>query len=286
MRTGTKLGAFALGVAAIFGAALFVGSAAGPIDVGSGDGGEHASMGTVSDHVRGLAIADGGLRLELDHDVVPADESSPFGFRIVDGAGAAFTDFEELHERKLHLIVLSRNLVDYWHLHPTMDSRGSWTIELPAMAPGSYRVFADFQPVGGEPLTLGGEVVVPGSVELSVMPPAGKTDDVGPYQVTMTGHALVGESVLSFAVEEDGDAIRTEPYLGAAGHLVAVRTGDLGFLHVHPQPRIEGGTDITFVAEFPSAGTYRLFLDFAHDGDVHTAAFTVEVPSGAGPGGH
>ena len=102
----------------------------------------------------------------------------------------------------------------------------------------------------------------------------------------MTGHALVGESVLSFGVVEDGDAIRTEPYLGAAGHLVAIRTGDLAFLHVHPQPRNEGGTDITFVAEFPSAGTYRLFVDFAHDGDVHTAAFTVEVPSGADPGGH
>jgi hypothetical protein len=24
----------------------------------------------------------------------------------------------------------------------------------------------------------------------------------------------------------------------------------------------------------PSAGTYRLYLDFSHDGAVHTAAFT------------
>ena len=155
MRTGTKLGAFALGVAAIFVAALFVGRAAGPIDVGSADGAEHAAMDSASDDVRGLAIAEGGFRLELADDAVPADESSPFEFRIVDGSGAPFSDFEELHERELHLIVLSRNLVDYWHLHPTMDSGGSWTTELPAMAPGSYRVFADFQPVGGEPLTLG-----------------------------------------------------------------------------------------------------------------------------------
>jgi hypothetical protein len=167
-----------------------------------------------------------------------------------------------------------------------MDRRGSWTIELPAMAPGSYRVFADFQPAGGEPLTLGSDIVVPGSVESSVMPPSGHTDDVGGYEVTMAGHAVVGESTLSFGVAEDGDAVRTEPYLGAAGHLVAIRAGDLAFLHVHPQPRDDGDTDITFVAEFPSAGTYRLFVDFAHDGDVHTAAFTLEIPSGADPGGH
>lgn len=286
MNTGTKLGAFALGVAAIFVAALFVGRAAGPIDVGSADGGQHEAMVTESADVRGLAIADGGLRLELDNEAIRADEAVPFEFRIVDGSGAPFKDFEELHERRLHLIVLSRNLVDYMHLHPTMDSDGSWTIELPAMAPGSYRVFADFQPAGGEPLTLGADISVPGSVEQSVVPPAAHTDDVGRYQVTMTGHALVGESTLNFVVSEDGDAVRTEPYLGAAGHLVAVRAGDLAFLHVHPRPRKEGDTDITFVAEFPSAGTYRIFVDFAYDGDVHTAAFTVEIPSGADPGGH
>jgi hypothetical protein len=28
---------------------------------------------------------------------------------------------------------------------------------------------------------------------------------------------------------------------------------------------------------FPTAGTYRLYLDFKHGGAVHTAAFTVVV---------
>ena len=193
-------------------------------------------MGAVSADVRGLAVADGGFRLELANDVLPADEPSSFEFRIVDGAGTPFTTFEELHERMLHLIVLSRNLVDYWHLHPTMDSGGTWTVELPPLAPGSYRVFADFQASGHEPLTLGADIVVPGSVEPPMVPPPGRTDDVGRYEVTMTGDALVGASTLSFRVAKDGDAVRTDPYLGAAGHLVAIRNGDLAFLHVHPQP--------------------------------------------------
>ncbi|HEY5874465.1 MAG TPA: hypothetical protein VIT64_04155 [Ilumatobacteraceae bacterium] len=154
MRIGTKLGAFALGVAAIFVAALVVGRAAGPIDVGSANGGEHAAMGTESTDGRGHAVAETGWRLELANEVIPADEATPFEFRIVDGAGVPFNDFEELHERELHLIVVSQNLVDYWHLHPTMDSDGSWSADLPAMAPGSYRLFADLESADGEPLTL------------------------------------------------------------------------------------------------------------------------------------
>ena len=44
-----------------------------------------------------------------------------------------------------------------------------------------------------------------------------------------------------------------QPYLGADGHLVALREGDLAFLHVHPEEGAEPG-QIRFAAEFPSAG--------------------------------
>ena len=63
-----------------------------------------------------------------------------------------------------------------------------------------------------------------------------------------------------------------EDYLGAKGHLVALREGDLAFLHVHPDADRLG-----FMAEFPTAGAYRLFLQFKTGGRVHTAAFTQEV---------
>ena len=68
-----------------------------------------------------------------------------------------------------------------------------------------------------------------------------------------------------------------EPYLGALGHLVALREGDLAFLHVHPEAEEGSGPRVAFRAVFPSAGRYRLFLQFAHANGVHTAAFTVEV---------
>ena len=61
---------------------------------------------------------------------------------------------------------------------------------------------------------------------------------------------------------------------GAGGHLVALREGDLAFLHVHPD---EHADDVAFEATFPTTGRYRLFLQFKHDGAVQTVAFTQEV---------
>jgi hypothetical protein len=77
-------------------------------------------------------------------------------------------------------------------------------------------------------------------------------------------------------VTRDGRPVRTEPYLGAGGHLVALRDGDLAFLHVHPEER-EGGGPIRFRSTFPTAGRYRLFLQYRVDGKVETVAFTQEV---------
>ena len=66
--------------------------------------------------------------------------------------------------------------------------------------------------------------------------------------------------------------MKSERYLGAGGHLVALREGDMAFLHVHPT-----GDGPSFAATFPTPGRYRLVLQFRHDGRVRTVAFTQVV---------
>lgn len=279
MNTVTKLAAFAAVVAVSFGGAMAVGAAVGPIDV---SGNAHDAQGTmtadIADRPRGLAVSEAGFRLAVETDSVPAGTSAPFAFRIVDDNADSVTNFQELHDRPLHLIVLSRNLVAYFHLHPTMDPGGRWTVDLPPLDPGSYRVFADFQPDGAENITLGTDVSVPGMVASVAVPTPSTVSTVDAYTVTMAGTPALGAVELSFAVQLDDETIRTDPYLGAAGHLVAIRDGDLAYLHVHPH---EDATsrDVAFTGEFPTTGRYRLFFDFSHNGTVHTAAFTVDVPS-------
>ncbi len=281
MNTGAKLATFALVVAASFGGAAAVGAAIGPVDVGDDDRSSHnASSGDDADRPRGLAVAEGGYRLSLESDTVGAGSPAQFSFRIVDDRGASVTEFQQLNDRPLHLIVLSRNLVDYLHLHPTIDATGRWTVDFPALEPGSYRVFADFEPNGADNLTLGSDITVPGNLQAGEIPHPSAASTVGEYHVTLSGTPRVGDTELSFTVELNGNAVLPEPYLGAAGHLVAIRTGDLAYLHVHPH---QGDTTsgVTFTGEFPTAGAYRLFFDFSHNGEVHTAAFTVVVPVAA-----
>ena len=106
---------------------------------------------------------------------------------------------------------------------------------------------------------------------------------VGAYTVTLAGTPAIGAGKLSFTVQLDGETVRTDPYLGASGRLLAIRDGDLALIQGHPHEDATGPV-VTFTSDFPTAGRYRLFFDFSHSGTVHTAAFTVDVPS-AGHGG-
>jgi hypothetical protein len=281
VNAGLKLAAFAAAVSLVFGGAMAVGTAAGPIEVTSGGGtSAHGAMAAgATDLPRGLAVAEAGYRLVVESDTLAAGSPSTFAFRIVDDNGAAISGFQQLHDRPLHLIVLSRNLVDYLHLHPTMDADGRWTVGLPALTPGSYRVYADFQPNGAENLTLGTDLLVPGTATAATTPAPSRVATIDDYTVAMSGTPHVGDAELRFNVELGGTIVHTDPYLGAAGHLIAIRQGDLAYLHVHPHEDTNNPV-VTFTGEFPSAGTYRLFFDFAHGGTVHTAAFTVVVPEG------
>ena len=141
-------------------------------------------------------------------------------------------------------------------------------------AAGSYRLFADFSH-DDTPRTLAADLRVDGAADLRPLPaPQPEAVSDGGYDVRLAaGDAHPGEEAdLRFTITRDGAPIKTEPYLGAGGHLVALREGDMAFLHVHP---MDDG--VRFAATFPTAGRYRLFLQFQHEGRIQTVAFTQEV---------
>lgn len=228
----------------------------------------------------GLAASAAGLTLEVAWLPEGSDEAiGTLEFRILDSDGRPVRGFDEQHERTMHLMVARRDLSHYQHLHPTMEADGTWTAHLTLPGPGDYRVFADFS-ARGEALTLGEDLVIPGDHEPVPLPEPAGTAQTDGYEVALeTGDTPGGESPLVFRVSREGQPVRDlEPYLGALGHLVALREGDLAFLHVHPEDRAgTAGPEIAFRVAFPSEGRYRLFLQFSHAGSVRTAAFTVAV---------
>lgn len=302
MNTATKLGGFTLGMLAVFGAAAGIGNAIGPIgpagDDAPHDGGAHtsASAGATADSAAaeelpgGLMISQDGYTLDLDDAELPVGPATPVAFRILGPDGQALTDYDTSHDEDLHLIAVRRDLTGFQHVHPELGPDGTWTTPL-ELTPGAWRLFADFDPAGAdEALTLGADVPVAGQYTPQPLPEPSRTAEVDGYTVTLDGELVPGgESELTLSVSRNGEPVTDlQPHLAAYGHLVALRDGDLAYLHVHPAGEpgdgtTEPGPDVTFYATAPSGGDYRLFLDFQHDGVVRTAEFTAragELPAG------
>jgi hypothetical protein len=283
-----KLAGFAAALALIFGAALAVGSVAGvkpdraDRDDAAAKSDAMSDMGRgghgAAEAPRGLGVADAKLRLVADTTTYPLGQSRPFTFRIVDARGATVRDFDVEHTKRLHLIAVRRDLTGYQHVHPVQAADGSWSVPLRFARPGVYRVYADFTAHGAEKTTLATDVFVPGDFQPFALPSPTTRVSVDGYDVALEGTPKAGaEGDLDFTVSKDGKPVAVQPYLGADGHLVALREGDLAYLHVHPGGKPGDVGPIAFMTEYPSAGRYRLFLQFKHDNKVHTAAFTQEV---------
>ena len=325
MNAPAKLGAYAAGLALAFGGALGVGAAVGPLGVATS--GDHADAhpaphaangpgGTTMEHgdqASGAAAAEsgrgghaetggglpGGLAVSQDgyafvpaSSIVPAGQEQAFRFTITGPDGAPLTGYAPEHDEDLHLIVVRRDLSGFQHLHPSRGPDGVWSQPLTLPAAGNYRAFADFVPAGGRALTLGVDLHAGGDYAPQPLPAPSRTALVDGYAVTLAGDLRAGaSSEVTLSVAKDGQPVTDlEPYLAAYGHLVALRDGDLAYLHVHPEGHPGDGTtpagpEIRFAAEVPTAGTYRLYLDFQHRGVVRTAEFTATAPTLAGPTG-
>jgi hypothetical protein len=221
-----------------------------------------------------------GYTLALDRSSLPPGAAAELAFRVLDAHGEPVTTYEASHDEDLHLIAVRRDLTGFQHVHPELGSDGTWRTRL-ALTPGVWRVFADFVPVGGEGLTLGTDLSVAGDYSPVPLPAPARTAEVDGYTVTLRGDLVPGEETeLTLSVAKDGRPVTDlQPYLAAYGHLVVLRDGDLGYLHVHPtgEPgdgRTAPGPDVSFMTTAPSTGTYRLFLDFRHGDSVRTAEFT------------
>jgi hypothetical protein len=282
MNVATRLAGFAAVLALAFAGAAFAGS---QLDVHPGkSAGAKPGMGAMADGhgkekmapqpVRGLAVSEKGLTLELARNTAPQGKPFELAFRIVDRRGQTVRDFDVEHTKRMHFIVVRRDMTGFQHLHPTEKPDGTWSLPVTLPEAGSYRVFADFS-VGEKLYTLADDITVDGSVRSQPLPAPAKSFDVDGLRVSLTeGATKAGtESELGFTVTRQGRPVAVQDYLGAKGHLVALRQGDLAFLHVHPD-----ANSLKFMATFPTAGNYRLFLQFkTTDGRLHTAAFTQEV---------
>jgi hypothetical protein len=245
------------------------------------DGHDHGSGSATGATVSGLAVSDTSFRLDVESATFALGRRAPLRFQILDARRRAVTKFVVLHDKPLHLIVARRDLTGFQHLHPTMAPDGTWSVPLTLPSAGIWRAYADFTATAadGRPVAavLGVDLTVPGEYRPRPLPAPAARVTAADFQVAYAGRPRI-EAVqpLLFTVTRGGASVPVEPYLGAYGHLVVLRQGDLGYVHVHPEARLAGGA-VKFWLAAPSPGRYRMFFDFRAAGAVHTAEFTLAV---------
>lgn len=226
-----------------------------------------------------------------------------FIFEIIDDRGDIARDFATVHEKIMHVIVVRHDLTRFQHVHPTFSPNGRFIVEgLTLPEPGPYRLFADFTPAGAMPGPDGKPLPVTVPVDLEADSPSGyrpeqlpqatETVAVGGFEVSLAvpESLRAGEEArLSFTIRRDGAAVMDlQPYLGANGHAVILREGDLAFIHSHAleDPDALRAGRLPFMVHFSGPGRYRAFVQFQHRGAVETAAFTLPPVAGAASGEH
>lgn len=225
------------------------------------EGGGHGEIGgSHGEAARGPGADDThDLKLDLNPSSLRAGETGEIGFRVLGPDGAPITKFEVEHTKQIHLIVVSRDLKHFVHVHPKVSGHGTWRSALRVPAPGDYRVIADVRHEGRQ-VALTGDLSVAGDPVAKGAPAA---------EARFVEQELIASRPVTLKFEAPG---RTEPYLGAAGHLVVMHEGDLEYLHVHPMK-----DELAFSTSFPEAGRYVMFLEYQREGDVRLSRFAVTV---------
>jgi hypothetical protein len=271
MTGGVRVAAFGALLVAIFALAALAGRSVEPSTEAEPEAAAHADA--AADHGEDAAAPPktSALAIAAGDTTLTARRAERLRFTIRDAGGATVRDFETEQGRRMHLIVVRRDLRRFQHLHPTQDATGAWSTRLTLPDAGVYHAFADFQ-TGGRRQALGVDLFAAGPFAPLPLPAGSPTARTGGYAVTL---AAAEDATLRFAVRRGGAPVNDlQPYLGAKGHLVMLRAGDLAYEHVHPLPAAGA---LAFQTADAQPGTYRLFVQFRHRDAVHTAAFTHTV---------
>jgi hypothetical protein len=260
---------FVAGLAAVFGLAFGIGRVVDPDPAPVAAHDEHAS----DEHSAHESDHPAEVHLALTARALPPG-SQEVAFRVQGKDGRTVTAYDVEHEKELHLIVLdTRDLTDFQHVHPTRSTDGTWTARLTLQPGTSYRMYADGSTHGQDFVATADMYTTGHHPGPRGVPEPATRDRVDGLSVDLEN----GHDFAHLTVRRGGEPVVLEPYLGALGHLVVIRVDDLSYLHVHPE---EGPTP-TFAVSGLVPGRYRYFFDFKVDGVVRTAAYTVDVTRGS-----
>lgn len=216
---------------------------------------------------------------------------------------ALVKEYEIVHERLLHLVMVSEDLAWFEHQHPVRGADGLFRLTWTFPRPGNYRLYADFTPADGDNQVLPMPLVVAGGTPTArpLIPDQRLKRQVGGLRFELQvrpGTPLRREKPVLFTYvirDTRGRPVHDiQPFIGAMGHLLAISSDGREVIHTHvvqtatpagtreplrvaPEMVTESGPRFTFKVTLPTAGLYKTWAQFQRGGKVYTVPFTFSV---------
>ena len=252
---------------------------------GSGGGhGTHAGMGHEAAEKSSTSDTQTQVEWKLSAEKPEAKQQITISLQVNDQKGKPLQQFDINHEKKMHLIIVSKDLSYFDHIHPEYKGNGSFEVTASFPTGGDYKLIADFIPAGLGAVTQTHWVQVQGaaSPSIPIQPDTAMTKTIDGKSITLSAESLTAgkETMLTFHMEEAGTKkpiTNLQPYLGAVGHVVILSADTEQYLHVHPMDEKAAGPDAQFMTTFPKPGTYKIWGQFQRDGKVFIVAYVVQV---------
>ncbi|MBV7506244.1 hypothetical protein KW850_13345 [Bacillus sp. sid0103] len=219
-------------------------------------------------------------------DYPKANEEIPISLLIKDKSNKPIQSFDTVHEKKMHLFIVSKDLAYFSHIHPNYKGNGEFNFTTNFPTGGEYKLISEFTPKGGgDPSVESHWVRIEGKTAAPnpLIPDQKLTKVEDGKKVTLTfDHMMAGMTVhLNFTISDatSNQPIKNlQPFLGAMGHAVAISGDAEKYLHIHPMTTDGSGPKVTFMTIFPEKGLYKVWGQFQHNGKVFTVPFVINVP--------
>ena len=227
--------------------------------------------------------ADAMLMVETDPKQPVAGEPASLRMMIHSADGEMVRDFETIHEKKVHLIIVREGLDEFAHIHPEIAADGNLSADFTFPVGGTYRFYADHKSAGKPQATAVAKLKVSGAAPTAPKLKAnvpGQVSGDGLKAEVAIGDVKIGEPApVSFRLTDSRDrpVEKLDPYLGARGHLVIISEDASRYVHAHPSHDEDGGAKVEFEAHFPEAGLYKGWGQFSYQGEIRTVPFVVKV---------
>ena len=213
--------------------------------------------------------------------------------------GDQVKEFYITHDKLFHLFVVSEDLSEFQHIHPTFEADGTFTIETRLPVAGNYKIYADVYPHDGAPQVLQQNLATVGySNDLVSALPHLKPDtslikiaDGMKIELKLEPSEIIAGQPVALKYHltdaKTGEPIRDlVPYLGAWGHTLILSEDQADYVHSHPEEtvpetadksKLRGGPDATFNAFLPRPSIYRIWTQFQRGELLTTVSFTVRA---------